>query len=292
MRKRRKKNRFKVIAGLTVIAILICSIAVFTKQEARFILNDIYSRLQTNEIKKVIPIKETETKSITLEKLKSYPNVTVDESMLLVNEEYRISENYEPDTVEYEERAVTVNTCVTEAFSELSNALAAETGETLYISSAVRSFERQKEIKTEEGVLAQNPGASEHQTGLAVDVYVQYYAGESFIKSESGQFINSNCDDYGFIIRYPFFGKAKTGIGYEPWHLRYVGLPHAKIISNSLITYEQYVEFFETDVFYEYDGYLISRQKGNDITIPDNFESAVVSEDNTGHIFLTFDMTE
>ena len=79
------------------------------------------------------------------------------------------------------------------------------------------------------------------------------YAGESFIKSESGQFINENCGDYGFIIRYPIFGEKKTGIPYEPWHLRYVGYPHSRIINQSKITFEEYIDFFETGKFYKYE---------------------------------------
>lgn len=286
--KRQHKKTFIGIAVLTVIAFMFCSCLLLSNQTVQFIFNDTYSRLQNNEIREVKPIILTETQSATLEDLKKHPNITFDESMLLVNDVYRINDNYALSITEYEERDVSVNTSIIQGFSQLSNALLEETGETLFISSATRSFEKQKEIKQEKGDIAQNPGASEHQTGLAVDVYVQYYAGKNFIKSESGQFVNSNCDDYGFIVRYPFWGKLTTGISYEPWHLRYVGLPHSQIISNSLITYEQYIEHFETGVFYEYGNYLITRQSTDNITIPNNFKSAVASYDNTGHIFLTF----
>lgn len=289
--KRTQKRRVKrVIAFLIVSAIAVGSFVFFSQKNIRFAVDDCFERIQKNEIKKVTVNENTVTKSVTLEELKTYPNVTFNDSMLLVNNDFRLNENFETDCVKYEARDVTVNSCVAQPFTKLSNALLNETGETLYISSALRSFERQKEIKLEKGATAQNPGASEHQTGLAVDVYVQYYAGKEFTKSESGQFINSHCDDYGFILRYPIFGKPTTDIPYEPWHLRYVGFPHAKIISNSFITYEQYVEHFEPNIFYEYEGYLISRQTEDNLRIPENFNSAVVSEDNTGHIFLTFNI--
>ena len=290
--KKRKKKVLRFIAFFTVLAFSICSFIIFLRDDMQFVIRDTVARFQNNEINNITVKNDIATESVTIEELKAYSNVTFNESMLLVNEEYRLCENYKPESAEYEARAVTVNTCIVQAFTKLSKTLLEETGETLYISSALRSFERQKEIKQEKGDIAQNPGASEHQTGLAVDVYVQYFAGESFTKCESGQFINSNCDDYGFIIRYPFFGKLKTGITYEPWHLRYVGFPHAKIINNSLITYEQYIEHFEPGVFYEYDGYIISRQLENNIKVPEKFTSAVVSEDNTGHIFLTFCVSE
>lgn len=290
LRRTQKKQVTRVVAFLIISAIAVCSFTIFFQKDVRFAVDNCFERIKKNEIKNVTVNENIAVKSATLEELKAYPNITFNDSMILVNEDYRLNENYETDCVEYEPRDVTVNSCVVQPFTKLSNALLEKTGETLYISSALRSFERQKEIKLEKGDIAQNAGASEHQTGLAVDVYVSYYAGESFTKSESGQFINTNCDDYGFIIRYPVFGKVTTGISYEPWHLRYVGFPHAEIINNSFITYEQYVEYFEPNIFYEYEGYLISRQTYDEIKIPENFKKAVVSEDNTGHIFLTFEM--
>ena len=253
---------------------------------------DYLSRVSTCEIGKVEEKERSGMKTVSLDEFLGYDNVMVDESLLLVNEKHKLNENYIPQTTFHQERDVEMNICAKESFDELSKALFEETGETLFISSAYRDFEKQKEVKEEERKTAQEPGCSEHQTGLALDVFVKNFAGESFIKSPSGQFINENCGDYGFIIRYTSFGKEKTGISYEPWHLRYVGLPHSKIISNSKITFEDYIDFLKIGKFYTYENYLITRQNTKNIFVPKSFESAVVSEDNTGAVIITFKIEE
>ena len=39
-----------------------------------------------------------------------------------------------------------------------------------------------------------------------------------------------NAYKYGFIIRYPLGSENITGYGYEPWHIRYVGIKEATYI--------------------------------------------------------------
>lgn len=102
--------------------------------------------------------------------------------------------------------------------------------------------------------------------------------------------MNSNCWKYGFIIRYPSFGKDETGVKFEPWHIRYVGEPHAKIIYNNHLTLEEYIHSLENGVWYEVDNYLISRQEVNEngmISLPDNYSNLVISPDNTGSYIIT-----
>lgn len=290
--KRKRKSGTKILVLLWVFVFVAIGFELFFKNEIKFVTMDYLSRISTSEISKVEPTKLSGTKTLSLGEFLNYENVTVNELLLLVNEKYKISENYTPQIVYQEERDVEINVCARDDFNELSKALFEETEETLFISSAYRDYEKQKEIKSEEGETAQEPGCSEHQTGLALDVFVKNYAGESFIKSESGQFINENCGDYGFIIRYPIFGEKKTGIPYEPWHLRYVGYPHSRIINQSKITFEEYIDFFETGKFYKYENYVITRQSTRNIFVPKSFESAVVSEDNTGAVIITFKIAE
>lgn len=288
--KRKKKSGKKILVLLWVLVFFAIGFELFFRNEIKFVTMDYLSRISTSEIGKVETAKISGTKTVALEEFLSYENVTVDESLLLVNERYKIGENYVPQTIYHQEREVEMNRCAKDAFDNLSKVLYEKTGETLFISSAYRDYEKQKEIKTEEGEIAQEAGCSEHQTGLALDVFVKNFAGASFIKSESGQFINGDCGDYGFIIRYTVFGKSKTGISYEPWHLRYVGFPHSKIINESKITFEEYIDFFELGKFYKYENYLITRQNTKNIFVPKNFESAVVSEDNTGAVIITFEV--
>lgn len=289
---RKSKNRSgtRVLVLLWALVFLAIGFELFFRNEIKFITLDYLSRVSTCEISKVKEAKLSETESVSLDEFLRCENVTVNEALLLVNEKYKISEDYIPQTVYHDERAVEMNACAEDSFDNLSEALYNEIGETLFISSAYRDYEKQKEVKAQEGETAQDAGCSEHQTGLALDVFVKNFAGESFIKSPSGQFVNENCGDYGFIIRYPSFGGNKTGIPFEPWHLRYVGFPHSKIINESKITFEDYIDSFEMGKLYSYENYIITRQNTNTVSIPKSFEGAVVSEDNTGAVIITFKM--
>lgn len=81
------------------------------------------------------------------------------------------------------------------------------------------------DAQTATGKYVARPGTSEHHTGLAFDVTVP---GELFPLTEQSAWLAENCWDYGFIIRYTEDKQAITGINAEPWHIRYVGQPHAK----------------------------------------------------------------
>lgn len=288
--KRKRKNGTKILVLLWVLVFFAIGFELFFRNEIKFVALDYLSRVSTCEIGKLEIKERSGMKTVSLEEFLRYDNVGVNESLLLVNEKHKLRESYTPQTVFHQERDVEMNVCAKKAFDELSEALFEETEETLFISSAYRDYDKQKRIKEEEGETAQNPGCSEHQTGLALDVFVKNFAGENFIKCESGEFINKNCGDYGFIIRYPIFADKKTGIPFEPWHLRYVGFPHSKIINNSKITFEEYIEFLEIGKFYTYENYLITRQNTKNIFVPKSFKSAVVSEDNTGAFIITFEL--
>lgn len=91
------------------------------------------------------------------------------------------------------------------------------------------------------------PGHSEHQTGLAIDLGLKQEQID-FIRPEFPydgicQTFRDKAADYGFIERYPAGREQITGIGHEPWHFRYVGIPHAKIMQKHGLTLEEYMEF-------------------------------------------------
>lgn len=74
------------------------------------------------------------------------------------------------------------------------------------------------------------PGYSEHQTGLGLDVEPVSKKCEletCFAETSEGKWVAQHAHEYGFIIRYPEGKEAVTGYIYEPWHLRYVGIPIA-----------------------------------------------------------------
>lgn len=52
-------------------------------------------------------------------------------------------------------------------------------------------------------------------------------------RAPEGKWIEKNAWKYGFILRYPSDKTDVTGIQYEPWHIRYVGLPHSTIMQKN-----------------------------------------------------------
>ena len=84
-----------------------------------------------------------------------------------------------------------------------------------------------------------DPGASEHHTGLAFDVTVP---GEQFSNTRQSIWLAQHCWEYGFIIRYPIDKVNITGISYEPWHIRYVGVEHSIRMRDENLCLEEYIE--------------------------------------------------
>lgn len=87
------------------------------------------------------------------------------------------------------------------------------------------------------------PGASEHQTGLAIDIvdadYLELDEGQE--ETATQQWLMAHCTEYGFILRYPTDKSAVTGIGYEPWHYRYVGKEATSDIAESGLCLEEWL---------------------------------------------------
>ncbi len=90
------------------------------------------------------------------------------------------------------------------------------------------------------------PGSSEHHTGLAADVCSSAivnkygYLSDSFDTTKEYRWLRDNCANYGFIVRYMKGKESITGFLYEPWHLRYLGVEHAKACTGLGLTYEEY----------------------------------------------------
>lgn len=87
------------------------------------------------------------------------------------------------------------------------------------------------------------PGTSEHEVGLAVDIVDTNYQilDKQQEQTPVQQWLMAHCADYGFILRYPPDKCDLTGIGYEPWHYRYVGKEAAKEIMEQGICLEEYL---------------------------------------------------
>ena len=87
------------------------------------------------------------------------------------------------------------------------------------------------------------PGASEHQTGFALDLScpeVNLELSEDFADTPEGRWLEKHAPLYGFVIRYPKSKENITGFPWEPWHIRYVGEPLALYLSMTGLTLEEY----------------------------------------------------
>lgn len=88
------------------------------------------------------------------------------------------------------------------------------------------------------------PGTSEHNTGLCADFNM---ASDSFENTKMYAWMMKNAENYGFILRYPESKIDVTGVIYESWHWRFVGINTAKEINQMGVTLEEYIEIKEID---------------------------------------------
>ena len=187
----------------------------------------------------------------------------------LVNKEYVLPKNYIPKLVEPK-----VNHCqptsshkrymreeAATALEEMFAAAKAD-GYDLWVKTAYRSYSNQYSTYTwtlqyrgEKEAVSYHafPGASEHQTGLAVDIVCEasnYENDLSFEKTKECAWLKENCYKYGFTLRYWEGKEHITGYNYEPWHYRYVGVELATYLMEQELTLEEYYNALPTtDLF-------------------------------------------
>lgn len=170
--------------------------------------------------------------------------------ILLVNSEHRLSEDYVPEALVnlYEQRhsfrlassEIYLTRETYEAMERMFAAAEADNVNGFIVTSGYRDYQRQAEIYAEsEPGLAQEPGASEHQTGMAFDVTTE--TNDGFESTEQYAWLRAHAHEYGFIQRYPANKADETGISYEPWHYRYVGVEAATRIREADMTLEAFV---------------------------------------------------
>ncbi len=93
------------------------------------------------------------------------------------------------------------------------------------------------------GTIVKRPGFSEHNCGLAMDVggSGDYTLEQTFANTPAYTWLMDHCADYGFILRFPEGKEDITGVIYEPWHYRYVGVEAAKYIMDNDLCLEEYL---------------------------------------------------
>lgn len=112
------------------------------------------------------------------------------------------------------------------------------------VNTLVSQGYSQEEAETEAARWVARPGTSEHETGLAVDIVDKDYQilDQKQEQTPVQQWLMAHCAEYGFILRYPTDKSDLTGIGYEPWHYRYVGREAAEEIMGQGLCLEEYLE--------------------------------------------------
>ncbi|KKI91036.1 hypothetical protein WQ54_17095 [Bacillus sp. SA1-12] len=225
-------------------------------------------------------------------------------SLLLVNKEFPVQqESIRRDVVNLAEHnelirgyslndnGILLSEEVAQKFSEM---VAGAEKEGIYhfsINSGFRDLAEQSALFQELGAdYALPAGYSEHNLGLSLDV------GSTKMKmneAPEGKWIEQNAWKYGFILRYPKDKVDITGIQYEPWHIRYVGLPHSAIMQEKHFTLEEYLDYVKEEpnisASVEGEKYTISYypiSKATTITVPKNVHYEI-SGNNIDGVILT-----
>lgn len=278
MKKKKLKKRAKKIFSILIcflIIILIIVILPNKKEEKKELTPE---QKQVNKLKKVPYYKkeyknrylsyQKENKDLSIEDIVTHVNIGLDNpyytntkpstnlntELILVNKYNYVTENYVPENLQplntsYARSGMQLVDIAKEAFESMSDDAKKE-GMNIIAMSSYRSYDYQVNLynnyvktdgKEAADTYSARPGYSEHQTGLAVDVYNLELPYTSFEETEEFNWMQENAYKYGFILRFPKDKVDITGYQYEAWHYRYVGKEVAKYIHNHNMTLEEYI---------------------------------------------------
>ena len=181
------------------------------------------------------------------------PAKNLNQTNILVNKYYYLEEDYVPDNLEEISKQYALSNMkmvkvAKEAFEEMAKAAKKENLNIIAMST-YRDYKYQTTLynnyvkqdgQEKADTYSGRPGFSEHQTGLAVDVYNGKETYTNFHLTKEFDWMQEHAKDYGFILRFPEGKENETGYYYESWHYRYVGLKIATYINEKNITYEEY----------------------------------------------------
>ena len=175
-------------------------------------------------------------------------------SLIVVNGEHGLPFNYSCQTFPVDEHSgITMQRNAAVLLGKLLES--AGNGEIVLVSGCRTAEEQQKiwdDSLRENGrefteKYVARPFHSEHQTGLAIDLgenreNIDFIRPDFPYDGVCGEF-RRRAADYGFVERYSKGKEKITGIAHEPWHFRYVGVPHAEIMNAKDFTLEEYVHW-------------------------------------------------
>lgn len=181
----------------------------------------------------------------------------------LVNRDEKITKHYEPEDMvkpdvpvnkKNQEEQIYLRKEAAEALEAMFAAAKEEKGYVLLAVSGYRTYGVQQllfnnkvaSVGSKEAAQKKvaPAGASEHQLGLAMDVLSENFRllNSGFLDTEEGKWLYQNCQRFGYIVRYKKEWSNETGVSAEPWHFRYIGVPHAIAVSELNLPYETYAE--------------------------------------------------
>lgn len=200
-------------------------------------------------------------------------------NMMLLNKEWELPEDFKWNLVYWangnpvdamslnSSKSDSVKAVDREAYEPLKNMFrdAEAAGVPLQLVSAYRSIDLQDRLFTrsvnaymksglskEAAIKKANTertftGTSEHNTGYGFDILEKgnYTLTAGFENTAQFRWLSEHAEEYGFILRYPKNKTAETGIMYEPWHYRFVGVENAKKINASGLCLEEYIDYIE-----------------------------------------------
>ena len=181
------------------------------------------------------------------------PAKNLNKETILVNKYYYLDENYVPNNLEKINNQYALDNMklvkeAKDAFEKLSKDALKEKLNIIAMS-AYRSYSYQVDLynryaksdgKEKADTYSGRAGHSEHQTGLAVDVYNKKLPYTSFENTKEYDWMMKNAHKYGFILRFPKNKEEETGYHFESWHYRDVGIDIAKYIKENDISLEEY----------------------------------------------------
>lgn len=181
------------------------------------------------------------------------PSKDLNKSYILVNKYNYLDKNYVPENLEeintqYARDGMKLVNYAKEAFEKLAKDAKKE-DLSIIAMSTYRSYNYQVNLYNryvkEDGKEAADtysgrPGFSEHQSGLAVDVYNGKEDYTNFENTKEFEWMQENAHKYGFILRFPKDKTKQTGYEYESWHYRYVGIEIATYIHKHNLSFEEY----------------------------------------------------
>lgn len=179
--------------------------------------------------------------------------------LILTNAEYPVPEDYTVELTQIPGTEQYVDARIYESLMAMMDQMKTE-GLHPIVCSAYRTLDKQEKLfnqkvknyvkrghsKEEAYVLARQiisiPGSGEHCLGLAVDFFSRKYQKleEDFENTPEGQWLREHSWEYGFTLRYDRGKEEITGIHYEPWHFRYVGMEVAKYLKEQELSLEEF----------------------------------------------------